>query len=376
MVTFLRDILPFDLFKQMLDEGVIRSQVHPLYPELVIFNYTEKAQFDRIWNAATNVCRGLIVVLQGPNRELHADCVVLARPFNKFHNLNTAYVPETLEENLPTAAPPRVTQKLDGSMGILYVWDHKLWIATRGSFDSDQARWATEWLRAHVAGWAYDPEPDYDCTPVFEIIYQENRIVVDYDFEGLVLLSLVGIANGIELHPNRIAAYAASNKFETVKVFDKTLAQCAAEDIPNEEGYVLTYSNGVKVKVKFVEYLRLHRILTGLNPRSIWELLAAGSTATVDSIINDPKMPVTFVEWFRGWATQLMVKYTQLERAAQFAFDARPVNGNRKDNALYFAQFPALKSVLFAMLDGKDHASIIWDRIEPAGNATFKKDGE
>jgi len=210
MVTFLRDILPFDLFKQMLDEGVIRSQVHPLYPELVIFNYTEKAQFDRIWNAATNVCRGLIVVLQGPNRELHADCVVLARPFNKFHNLNTAYVPETLEENLPTAAPPRVTQKLDGSMGILYVWDHKLWIATRGSFDSDQARWATEWLRAHVAGWAYDPEPDYDCTPVFEIIYQENRIVVDYDFEGLVLLSLVGIANGIELHPNRIAAYAAS----------------------------------------------------------------------------------------------------------------------------------------------------------------------
>ena len=51
MVTLLRDILPFDLFKQMIDEGFIRSQVHPQYPELVIFNYTEKAQFDRVWKS-------------------------------------------------------------------------------------------------------------------------------------------------------------------------------------------------------------------------------------------------------------------------------------------------------------------------------------
>src|SRR5271154_5645694 len=127
MVTFLNEILPFDLFKQMLDEGHIRSQVHPLYPELVVFNYTQSAQFDRVWNAATNVCRGLIVIVGAEG--LNENAVVLARPFNKFHNLNTEYVPETLEANLPTDAPPLVTTKLDGSMGVLYRYGNDLSIA-------------------------------------------------------------------------------------------------------------------------------------------------------------------------------------------------------------------------------------------------------
>jgi RNA ligase len=379
MITLLRDILPFDLFKQMLDEGYIRSQVHPLYPELVIFNYTEAAQFDRVWNAATNVCRGLIVVLQGPNHDLSADCVVLARPFNKFHNLNTEYVPETLEVNLPNETP-LVTTKLDGSMGILYEWDGQVWVATRGSFDSDQARWATEWVRKHYAAdggyhWAHRCEHP-DKTMVFEIIYDQNRIVVDYDFEGLVALGLVNIATGLEVERAALEAVAHRNGFKVVKKFDKTLAECAAEDNPNEEGYVLTYSNGVKVKVKFAEYVRLHRVLTGLNPKAIWEMLSQNSGAAVDAILNDPKMPATFLEWFAGWVKQLRSKYTEIEVVSKAVFEARPKEGSRKDLALFFKQTPQYCSVLFAMLDGKDYAPIIWDRIKPKGNDTFKKDGE
>jgi hypothetical protein len=368
-MTLLKNILPFDLFKRMLDEGYIRSQVHPLYPNLLIFNYTEAAQFDRVWNAATNVCRGLIVVV-GPNG-LDEDAVVLARPFNKFHNLNTSYVPETMEENLPNEQP-LVTTKLDGSMGVLYSWDDKLWIATRGSFNSEQAQWATKWLRSKAEYVAFD----MTFTPVFEVIYSENRIVVDYDFEGLILLSLVDNSTGRELSRADAEDFARTNGFEIVPKFDKTLAECAAEDNPNEEGYVLTYSNGVKVKVKFAEYCRLHRVLTGLNPRSIWEMLSQGSGASVDAILADPKMPVTFIEWFSGWVNQLRSKFALTEKACQIIFAGRPLEGSRKDMAMYFKQTPEYASVLFAMLDGKNYASVIWDRIEPAGNATFKKEGE
>src|SRR5271167_107703 len=116
MCILLKNILPFDLFKRMLDEGFIRAQVHPKYPEMLIFNYTEATQFGREWNEATNVCRGLILRLDGAT--LTEDAEVVARPFNKFHNLNTTYVPETMEENLPNEAP-LVTMKLDGSMGVL-----------------------------------------------------------------------------------------------------------------------------------------------------------------------------------------------------------------------------------------------------------------
>jgi hypothetical protein len=48
----------------------------------------------------------------------------------------------------------------------------------------------------------------------------------------------------------------------------------------------------------------------------------------------------------------------------------------RKANALYFQKTPHLCSILFAMLDGKDFAPTIWDRLKPKATDTFKKDGE
>ena len=385
MTTLLRNILPFDLLKQMLDEGYIRSQVHPQYKELVILNYSESAQFDRAWNAATIACRGLIVVC-GPNG-LDADAVVLARPFGKFHNLNTDGQPETMEANLPTDTP-LVTEKLDGSLGILYQWDSQWWVATRGSFDSDQARWATAWFRQNVGKWIM---AESDATAVFEIVYQQNRIVIDYDWEGMVLLGVIDNYFGRELPRESVEWIAGDNHVGVVKKFDKTLAECASENNVNEEGYVLTYSNGVKIKCKFPEYVRLHRVLTGLNPRAIWELLSQDSGAAVDAILNDPKMPAVFLAWFRGWVEQLRGKYAALERDALRAFARRPKFKETKDAhdlvdvspalrrkaaAMYFKQTPHLMSVLFAMLDGKDYAGIIWGKIEPRGDATFKKDGK
>jgi T4 RnlA family RNA ligase len=370
MKLLLKNILPYDLFKRMLDEGFIRSQVHPQYAELVIFNYTEAAQFDRVWNEATNVCRGLIVRLA--NGVLDENAEVVARPFNKFHNLNTEYVPETMEANLPNEAP-LVTTKLDGSMGVVYMYDDKFWVATRGSFDSDQARWATAWYRQHEAmfpqGWPAD------VTPVCEIIYPENRIVVDYDFAGLVLLSIMDNETGRELARADADVWAKVNGLQIVEKFDKSLAECAAENTSNEEGYVLTYSNGVKVKVKFAEYVRLHRILTGLNPKTVWEMLSQGQSEAIDKLLADPKMPVTFVAWLRDVATELTAKYAEIEREAQAAFAARPASSVRKDQALYFTQSP-YRAILFQMLDGKSYAETIWDRIKPKVLRTFKKDGE
>jgi RNA ligase len=369
MKLLLKNILPFDLFKQMLDTGYIRSQVHPKYPELLIFNYTEASQFDRVWNAATNACRGLILRLA--NGTLDGDAEVMARPFAKFHNLNTEYAPETMEANLPAEAP-LVTMKLDGSMGVAYFYDGQWWIATRGSFDSDQARWATEWYRSHGTVLPSWPE---GATPVCEVIYAENRIVVDYDFEGLVLLSIIDNETGQELSRFDVEMWGAVNEIRVVSKFDKTLAECAAENTSNEEGYVLTYSNGVKVKVKFGEYVRLHRILTGLNPKTVWEMLSQNQIEAIEKLLTDPKMPESFVNWLREVTADLNAKFAEIELQAQAVFAARPASPARKDQALYFVQSP-YKSILFAMLDGKQHAEIIWDRIKPKIIKTFKKDGE
>jgi len=370
MKLLLKDILNYDLFKRMLDEGYLRSQVHPKYPELAIFNYTEAAQFDRVWNDATNKCRGLILRLD--NGVLDENAEVVARPFNKFHNLNTEYAPETMEANLPAEAP-LVTTKLDGSMGVVYLYDGAWRVATRGSFDSDQARWASAWYEqhqlVHPASWPAD------VTPVCEVIYAANRIVVDYDFEGLVLLSMIDNETGAELARADVEVWANVNGLPVVPKFDKTLAECAAENTSNEEGYVLSYSNGVKVKVKFEEYVRLHRILTGLNPKTVWEMLSQGQSEAIDKLLADPKMPATFVAWLMQVSADLQLKFMEIELEAQAVFAARPASSVRKDQALYFMQSPH-KAILFQMLDGKSYAETIWDRIKPKVLRTFKKDGE
>jgi RNA ligase len=370
------DLFSTALLDEHLRNGVVRQQKHPTL-NLYIYAYTEQAVHEGIWDECTNECRGLIVDGAGN---------VVARPFRKFHNLNTASVPETLEANLPSSLPI-VTKKLDGSLGIFWRYGGQCGIATRGSFQSEQAQWATAWHAKYALSYARWPD---GWTPLFEIIYPQNRIVCQYDFEGLVLLTMVNKRTGEEVDYKRLSYLSP---FRFVERFDKSLAECAAENIPNEEGYVLTWPREgkppLKVKVKFADYVRLHRIVTGLNPKNIWEMLAMGQS--LEPLLT-PDMPAHFRGWLEDWQKKLQGEHDAIEDEAKYIFDtAQAVMRQkhnlltysepkeiRKDYALFFqAQSARLSAVLFAMLDGKNYHEYIWKLIKPKGNdATFRKDGE
>jgi RNA ligase len=209
----------YDLFPQVdlqaqIDAKMVKATVHPNLP-LAILNYTPMAQFTpELWNHVTDLCRGLVYDVQ--------TLEVVARPFAKFWNYADSRHPETLPENFPASAPT-ITRKLDGSLGIAYPTPRGWAIATRGSFASDQAAWASRWLdshpiRAFVEGY----------TPLFEIIYPENQIVVRYAWQGLMLLALVNIETGEELSRKDLEQFAAANEYELVPVFDKPLSSLAA----------------------------------------------------------------------------------------------------------------------------------------------------
>jgi hypothetical protein len=79
----------------------------------------------------------------------------------------------------------RASLKVDGTLGIVFLWDGTLRVATKRRLDSEQACWAQAWLQKGgaattvlEAGWTY----------LFEIVYADNALVVEYAFEGLVLL--------------------------------------------------------------------------------------------------------------------------------------------------------------------------------------------
>ena len=203
MTIALEQVVDMDKLANHVKLGMVSVTKHPHLP-LRIYNYTQRAQrVPGIWGDGTiDWCRGLIVDERNN---------IVARPFKKFHNLNTPTIPETLEANLPKVMPT-ITEKMDGSLGILWEWDGYTGIATRGSFTSPQALWASSWYQRHC--FVYKNENDSPvqwpegCTPLFEIIYKANRIVCNYEQERLVLLGLISNASGHELDYSSIAMVA------------------------------------------------------------------------------------------------------------------------------------------------------------------------
>jgi RNA ligase len=119
------------------------------------------------------------------------------------------------------------------------------------------------------------------------------------------------------------------------------------------------------------DYTRLHKIVTGMNPRSIWERLSTGQG--VDRMSS---LPEHFQKWVHAWTDKLMNEYKNIETRVIQSFVGRPFVESvetdrtyRKRFALYVQTLPQeLQGALFAMLDGKDIAPIIWRQIEPRGD--------
>lgn len=332
----------------------INMQQHPSLP-LYIWNYTPACQFANAWDEYTEMARGLITDEDGN---------IVARPFRKFFNIGQR------EVRLPSG-DPEVFEKMDGSLGILY-WDGNLpCIATRGSFTSDQALWATKWIRDQLI----DPDDfDHAATYLFEIIYPSNRIVVNYgDRAELVLLAVINTATGEELdhivEARRLGfVYAKKYPFTNFGELMKSIPE-------NEEGYVLRYPNGYRVKIKGPEYVRLHRILTGITSRRIWELLAAGDD--IDRIIEN--VPDEFYKWVKDEVFKLKAEHQKIRHRIEMQHDVIFHKMSNPDDRKAYAEivmqdYKSDSGLMFALYNGKDIHDMIWKLIRPAHVKPFIKD--
>ena len=254
-MTTLTDILdPEALERQIGDRLITRRRLAG--SDIVVLNYTAKATYKNLWTTETRRCRGLVV---------DGDQKVLARPFEKFFDVSvTSQAPDTSVV---------VTEKLDGSLGVLYPGPEGLAITTRGDPNGWQSSAATTLWRERYHGFTA-PE---GVTLLFEIILPENRVVIDYGKRrDLVLLAAIDIATGQDV-PLPVDWDGPSVK--RYRGSDGTLAELVAraERSGNREGFVLFWpAEGIRAKVKLVEYRRLHRIIFATSTNSIWESLATG----------------------------------------------------------------------------------------------------
>jgi hypothetical protein len=219
--------------------------------------------------------------------------------------------------------PIAITRKLDGWAGILWRYGEHWGIASRGSFDSPGAVYATERFQKFVKyGAAQDFIPK-NTTLFFEIISKATKVVVQYPWEGLCLLTMIDNDTGEEpsyeelrIFWQKFNSYAKDHPWcRLVERFDKSVEECMADTDMTEEGYVVAVRRRglppIRSKIKLAEYCRLHRIVTGVTPQKIWYELAyptepwIGHNSELDrttkEVAHDMPVPTDFVVWVQKW---------------------------------------------------------------------------
>ena len=345
-------IFDLNILNQYVTDGWVERNDHPSFP-ISIYNYSRKTQYEGKWDEITKQCRGLILDKEGN---------VVAKSFDKFFNYEELTLKDVPEETF------EVFEKLDGSLGILFWYQGKWILSSKGSFTSDQAIKGKQILNQK-----YNVEVlPKGYTTVVEIIYPENRIVCDYGSdEVLVVLSMISNVSGKELDYDSMMSFNDVSKIPVVKKYDgiknyDTLKSSIGND---REGYVIRFKNGFRMKIKGEEYVRLHRILTGFSNVSIWEYLK--EKKNFQELLS--RVPDEFDLWVKETAKDLTIRYENIQKEYTWIYEhiMRVENANDRKVFAEYSKRYSHPSILFNMLDEKDYSDYIWKMIRPEYSKPF-----
>lgn len=357
----------------------VNVQIHPIYEYISLANYSHKAGISRtVWAEypLINHCRGLIFNNQTGK--------ILAKPFKKFWNIGEPNAPVIPDNFMEVWGRPEVSIKYDGSMGILYRVNGEVNFATRGSFASEQAIKAKQiWDNKY---WRNNPLLSNELTYIFEIIYPDNKIVVNYKgMEDLVLIGCIHIETGeeesysfIEVEAGDMLHVPYTNTY-TFTSLEKLLTNGVMD-----EGYVLFWpKQGVRVKAKKDWYVAAHRARFRLCEKYVWEIFLEEEIGEGDYIPNGPDGMDNFTvftelfsvldeedqNWLINMQAEFLTRYFEMSHKVYDEFHAVEQFYNRKDQALHIQQnLPRdLWGATFALLDSRDPTSMLKKLLKPQG---------
>lgn len=319
---------------------------------LSLYNYSNSCVYEKQWDEYTMAARGLVI---------HDDGRIIARPWPKFFNMGER--PETMPDALP-AETPELSMKYDGSLLVVF-FDGERWRAvTRGCWENIQTKYANEWLTQNhhrlMVGYTF----------LFELVAPWNRIVVHYAQADMVLIGVIETESGNDWTYAAVQNYAQDRKLTPLRFERKPLTELKLDDpaIKNEEGFVARFSSGLRVKLKYKQYLYLHKIVTGLSVKGIWEILASGNEPDFSNV------PDEFMGWYTKQRDKIKTEYEKVEQLAVLVYSQIGKRETRKDYAEQFTKHPAIAGALFRMLDGKPHAELLWKQVKPNAHEVFKVD--
>lgn len=192
---------------------------------------------------------------------------VLARPYHKFHNLGEREAFAAARVDL--RQPHSVLEKLDGSMVHTCASSLGIYLMTRMGH-TEVAQQAEKFLEANSIKFSrlFNTLSVDDYTYIFEYIGPNNKIVLDYEKEELVLTGIRHNVNGTYIFHDELQAIGMLHDVPVVgKCIDVEFeGKLSIEELDESvklasgaEGVVVRFDTGEMIKIKADEYCRRHK---------------------------------------------------------------------------------------------------------------------
>jgi len=266
-------------FDDLNAELGIKVNYHEELP-LVILNYSQIESPKT--HPIVRECRALVL-----HRDTHE---VVARSFSRFFNWGEVQD----EMHLFDFSSVSIQSKEDGSLALLYHFDGKWRVNTRGSFAQDVMQFHNHtWESAICKAANVETLDDLgvalnkDITFVCEFCSPWNKIVRRYDQPCLYLLTAFDTQSGVELEPSQCDGFAKAAGLLRPVVYNfcnieeiQEFLQGQAEKDPTYEGVVIRDRNNQRWKIKSATYLGLHKLRgegdNMFNPKHLLPFVLAG----------------------------------------------------------------------------------------------------
>jgi len=324
-------------FQRLKKAKLVFIRRHPSLPFSILM-YTPKAKALSKWTKEVIISRGLVVDDSGN---------IIARPLPKFFN------DFEITGNLPSGSI-EVFEKMDGSLIVMFFFRGEPHFCTKGNFSSPQAAKADEIFKSKYRGAMIDEEYTY-C---FEVIYPDNKIVVDYEsVEDIFLIAKIHTKTGKEESIQDLG-FKTVRQFAAIKGVDE-MQGLKDMDTKNEEGFVLKFENNLRVKLKFESYFKLHRQMQVYSDHQIWTFLQKGEEIPCKHLSEEESERVATVK------NNFHRKFESMKK--QFAKEYEDIKHNSKNERDIITQIKSCShpSLLFCFMRGKSCDPLVWRNLEP-----------
>lgn len=289
---------------------------------------------------------------------------IIRRTMQKFFNINEK--DDTSFANIDLSKPHVVMEKLDGTMIAPFIIDTQvIWGTKLG--DTDQAKDVLNFVlnKSNYNNFVHTLN-DCGYTAIFEYTSPNNRIVLDYATEALTLLAIRKIKSGEYLSIERQQEYAKWFNIPHVTVYSDKLSLDFVEKIQKRthgEGVVVRFHDGVMIKIKCEDYVRLHKIKSEFNSeRNVVNLIISEKIDDLKALL--PKSDVAKISKFEEIISEKIVNITH---DVDILVKAIIQNGmSRKDFALLEFVPPYLKQIIFKAWENTGDKMLIVSEIRNA----------